>query len=172
MRTGTCVLFSIFSLVAALIFISASCDETCGGSGSGSFTYDGNTYSLTGAGMEDFENGIFELDIVSSSINVCEWTGTGHIVCFELFSSSTPGASGTYDWSGSGGLLFLQVGISLDYNADSGTGTWLLIEDQFPNAGDYLTISASGDTYTFEFSLTMVDSKTVTGGYTGTVAVW
>ena len=164
---------SVVLIPLLVLVLFTGCPTTSGGgSGTGSFTYDGNTYSLTGAGMEDFGSGIFELDIVSSGINVVEWTGAGYVVFFELFSPSTAGASGTYDWAATGGYQLIDAGISLDYNADAATGTWLYVDWFLADPGDYITISVSDDTYTFEFSLTMTDGKTVTGSYTGTVTIW
>jgi len=142
-----------------------------GGGGSGSFTYDGTTYPLTGAGVENFAWG-FEVSIVSSGINVPLWTGTGHIVWFDLTSPSTQVAPGTYDWAFTGGFELWEASISWNYVAETDTGTWLDADDLTRNSGDYITISVSGSTYTFEFSLTMTDGKTVTGSYTGPVTIW
>jgi len=142
-----------------------------GGGGSGSFTYDGNTYPLTGAGV-DIYSASFEVSIVSSGINVPQWTGTGHIIWFDLTSPSTQGAPGTYDWAITGGFELYDAGISFDYVADPESGTWLYADWVKRDSGDYITISVSGSTYTFDFVLTMEDGKTVTGSYTGPVTIW
>jgi len=144
-----------------------------GGVGSGSFTYDGTTYPLTGAGVDIYPAvPSFEVSIVSSGINVPAWTGTGHIVWFDLTSPSTQGEPGTYDWAVTGGFELWEAAISFDYVADTDSGTWLDADWALANSGDYITISVSGSTYTFEFSLTMDDGKTVTGSYTGPVTIW
>lgn len=162
----------VIPVIVLLLFTGCPSKDGGGGGGSGSFTYDGNTYSLTGAGMDDWGSGIFELNFVSSGINVSEWTGTGYIVWFDLTSPSTACAPGTYDWAATGGFELWEAAISLDYVADTDTGTWLGADWAEPDPGDYISISVSGSTYTFEFSLTMFDDNTVTGSYTGPLTVW
>jgi hypothetical protein len=143
------------------------------GGGSGSFTYDGSTYPLTGAGIDIYPAvPSFEVSIVSSGINVPPWTGTGHIVWFDLTSPSTQGEPGTYNWAFTAGFELWEAAISFDYDADTDLGTWIDADWALANSGDYITISVNGSTYTFEFSLTMDDGKTVTGSYTGPVTIW
>ena len=158
----------LIPLIVLVLFMGCA---TEGGGGSGSFTYDGQTYPLTGAGLDIF-SGYFEVNLVSSGINVAEWTGTGNIVWFDLVSPSTQGAPGTYDWAATGGYELYDAGISFNYVADTGTGTWLYADDVLVSSVDYISIAVDGSTYTFEFSLTMTDGKTVTGSYTGTVTIW
>ena len=158
----------LIPLIVLVLFMGCA---TEGGSGTGSFTYDGQTYPLTGAGLDIFTE-YFEVNLVSSGINVAEWTGTGNIVWFDLTSPSTQGAPGTYDWAVTGGYELYDAAISLNYVAGSGTGTWLSADDVLASTADYVSIAVDGSTYTIEFHLTMTDGKTVTGSYTGTVTIW
>jgi len=162
---------SVLVIPVIVLLLFTGCPSKGGGGGGSSFTYDGNTYPLTGAGVDIYFDH-FEISIVSSGINVPQWTGTGHIVWFVLVSPSTQGAPGTYDWDATGGFLLYDAAISLDYVADTDTGTWLWADWDLADPGDYISISVSGSTYTFEFSLTMEDGKTVTGSYTGPVTIW
>ena len=121
---------SVILIPLIVLALFTGCPTKSGGGGeSGSFTYDGQSYSLSGAGVEHFSNEEqwIEISIVCSGINVPEWTGTG---------------------------------------------TWLQADWILQNSGDYLTISVSGSTYTFEFSLTMTDGRTVTGSFTGSITMW
>lgn len=162
----------VVSIVVWALFTGCPSPASKGGGGSGSFTYDGDTYPLTGTGIDIYGADWFEVCIVSSGINVPQWTGTGHIVWFDLTSPAEQGAPGTYDWAVTGGYELYDAAISFDYVADTDTGTWLDADWVTAYSGDYVTMSVSGSTYTFDFYLTMMDGKTVTGNYTGPVTIW
>ena len=160
-------------LIPLLLFaFFTGCTTKSGGysGGTGSFTYDGQTYPLAGAGFDIYSTW-FEVDLASSGINVPEWTGSGQIVWFELISPSTQGAPGTYTWNSATYELW-DGGISLNYIADPESGTYIWFDWETANGGDYITISASGSTYTIEFSVLLEHGNTVTGSYTGAVNFW
>ena len=163
----------LFLPVFVLVFVTGCPSPTGnnGGGGSGSFTYDGNTYPLAGAGVDVFADS-FEISIVSSSINVPQWTGTGHIVWLDMTSPTTQGEPGTYDWAFTGGFELWNAGISFNYVADTNTGTWISDDWVTGFAVDYVTISVSGSIYTIEFSITMFGGQVATGSYTGPVTIW
>ena len=160
-------------LIPLLLFAFFTSCATKGGGyagGTGSFTYDGQTYPLAGAGFDIYSDW-FEVDLASSGINVSEWTGSGQIIWFELISPSTQGAPGTYTWNSATYELW-DGGISLDYTAYPESGTYLWFDYATANSGDYVSISVSGSTYTIEFSVLLQDGNTVTGSYPGAVIIW
>ena len=154
-----------------VLALFTGCPSKDGGGGTGSFTYDGQTYPLTNVGLDIFST-TFEVNFVSSGINTSEWTGSGNVVWFDLASPTTQGAAGTYDWAATGGFELWDMAISFDYVADTGAGTWLYGDWATANPADFISIAISDGTYTFEFSVTMDDGKTVTGNYTGGVVIW
>ena len=97
--------------IIVLLLFTAGCppiDTT----GSGSFMYDGTTYSLTNGALEYWKVGDFDLVLASSGLNTALWEGTGDVVWFDLVSPSTIGKPGRYDWAGTDGLLLWAGGIN------------------------------------------------------------
>ena len=161
---------SVFVIPVVVLTLFTGCpggDGVTVGKGTGSFTYDSTTYPLTNASIDDYQDGWFELYIASDGIDAYEWTGTGNIMYFELYSPTGGIAAGTYDWNtpGSYYLWWCSMGLNYDTATDSGT-----VEHDAVSGS--ISIAISGGTYTITWSVTMDDAKTITGSYTGTVSVW
>ena len=162
---------SVFLIpIIVLLLFTAGCppiDTT----GSGSFMYDGTTYSLTNGALEDYGRGDFDLVLASSDLNAARWTGTGYYVWFDLVAPTTIGAPGRYDWAATDDFILWEGGITFDYNADTDRGTWIDADWSEAVSEDYVSISRDGRTYTVEFSVTLIDGMIVTGSYTGPLPV-
>ena len=139
--------------------------------GSGSFTYDGTTYSLTNGALENYRRGDFDVVLASSGLNAAQWEGAGNVIWFDLISPSIIGAPGTYDWEGTDGFLIWESGLSFDYNATADIGDWIYGDWEKAASEDYVTISVNGSSYTIQFSITLQDGKVVTGSFTGPLPV-
>ena len=156
--------------IIVLLLFTAGCppiDTT----GSGSFMYDGTTYSLTNGALEYCGVGDFDLVLASSGLNAALWEGTGDVVWFDLVSPSTIGKPGRYDWAGTDGFLLWAGGINFNFNADTDTGTRLDADSFRAASEDHVTISVQGRTYDIEFSVTFMDGTVLTGSYTGPLPV-
>jgi hypothetical protein len=161
---------SVLVISAIVIVLFTGCPSKDDG-GSCSFTYDGNTYSLTNGIIEDWGGGDFDIYLASSGIDAVHWTGKGDFVFFDLISPSTIAAPGTYDWAATGGFELWDGGIGLNWDADTDNGTWFNADWTLQESGDYVTISVSGNTYTVEFSITLQNGKVVTGSFTGPLSI-
>ena len=78
---------SVFVVPLIVLVLFTGCPSGGGGDvsvgkGSGSFTYDGTTYPLTNASIDDWQDGEFWLYIASAGIDAFEWTGIGDIIVF------------------------------------------------------------------------------------------
>lgn len=140
---------------------------------------DGTSYPLskgfiTGYGVEEDENNnrgsVYEVLLSSSGINYSDgdFSGSGQVLYLVLFSRSTIELeSGTYDVSDA--FLEGKVIESLVFNGNitTSSGTLYFI------TGGRLTLSKSGDTWTFRFDFNgRTDSGanvTITGSYSGTL---
>ena len=161
-----CVLvLSIFAL-----FLFTGCPPI-DGDGSGSFTYDGATYSLTNGILEAYKMNDFDIVLASSGLDAAEWEGVGDVIWFDLISPFIIGAPGTYDWAGTDGFQLWDSGLSLDYNATEDTGDWIYGDWEKLASEDFVTLSRNGRSYTIEFSVTLEDGKVVTGSFTGPLPV-
>ncbi len=163
---------SVFVVPLIVLVLFTGCPSGGGGDvsvgkGSGSFTYDGTTYPLTNASIDDWQDGEFWLYIASAGIDAYEWTGIGYIISFYLESPTGVIAAGTYALPPTDGYVLWGCDMGIEFNTATDTGT----TEHFATAGS-ISIAISGSTYTINFSITMDDGKTVTGSYTGTVSIW
>ena len=165
LRTLSILLLPIF-----VLFLFAGCPPITIG-GSGSFTYDGNTYPLSNGALEDYGEGDFDIVLASSGLNAAQWEGAGNVLWFDLVAPPGMGTPGTYDWNGTGGLLLWESGLSFNYNATADTGDWIYGDWERAADEDYVTISVDGSSYTIAFSITLEDGKVVTGSFTGPLPV-
>jgi hypothetical protein len=161
---------SVLLLQTFVLFLFSGCPPINNG-GSGSFTYDGNTYSLSNGALEAYGRNDFDIVLASSGLNAAEWEGAGNVIWFDLVSPSTIGAPGTYDWEGTNDFLLWESGLSFSYNATADTGDWIYGDWEKAASEDYVTISVNGSTYTIAFSITLEDGKVVTGSFTGPLPV-
>lgn len=153
-----------------VLVLFTGCPSSTGGAGqgTGSFTYDGVTYPLTNATIDDYGSGYFELNIASAGIDTYEYTGTGDTVYFDLQSLTGTIASGTYDILLTGNYWMWDAGIGIGFNVETYTGTWIWAD----YSSGTVTITINGNDITVDFSITMTGGKVVTGTYSGKVAIW
>ena len=132
----------------------AACQQDDGSSAPGSFTYDGTTYELHQADMQDWGDagvaGSYDIDVIVYHESM------SHGVYLDL-NSATPGDldPATYAWS-----VIRDPHTLVD--AAVGIGTWSV-----DAVGGSVTVTRSGDTYTISFSLDLNNGQTATGSYTG-----
>ena len=162
--------FGVLVLPIFVLFLFTGCPPVDVG-GSGSFTYDGTTYSLTNGALEAYGKNDFDIVLASSGLDAARWEGFGDVIWFDLVSPSTLGAPGTYDWAGTDGFLLWDSGLSSDYNATADTGDWIYADWEKAASEDFVTVSVNGRSYTIEFSITLEDGKVVTGNFTGSLPV-
>ena len=168
MRTRTCVLFSIFLLVAAVIFIFVSCDNN---GSAGHIIYDGTEYSLAAAYIEEvgIQNGAYGISLAATSAGVDyeAMTGIGEAVWIAIFSPTLSLAVGTYNISlTENPYTFNDFWVMINYNAETDVG------DLYVTISGTLTVTESGaDSVSFEFEVTLDNGKTCTGMYSGSVTI-
>ena len=156
------------------VILSLLCTAGCppvDTTGSGSFTYDGETYDLTNGVLENYGHGDFDVVLASSGLNAAQWEGTGYFVWLDLVSPSMIGAPGRYDWAGTDDFLLYDGGVTFDYDADTEKGNWINADGEVAASEDHVTLSVDGRTYTIKFSLTLEDGEVVTGSYRGPLPV-
>ena len=158
-----------------ILFSSCSNGGGGGGEGTGSFTYDGTSYTITNGYIDDWgASGYADFDIIlaTAGLDSWEWTGTGDFIWFDLVAPSSVGEAGTYVWDLLATHVLWDCGIGLNWDAASDIGTWINGDWSLASGADYVTITKSGSTYTIEFSITLDGGEVVTGNYTGTLPVW
>jgi hypothetical protein len=162
------------SILVLPVIVSLLCTTGCppvDTTGSGSFMYDGATYTLTNGALENSGRGDFDVVLASSGLNAAQWKGTGYFVWLDLLSPSTVGAPGRYDWEGTDDYILWEGGVTFDYDTDTDKGNWIDADWEVAASEDHVTISVDGRAYTVEFSLTLIDGEVVTGSYTGPLPV-
>ena len=165
--------------IIAVLFIFVSCttteDDPAEPGGGSYFIYDGTTFTLASAIIEDYgantepgESG-YDLDfwVATSGVDLINWTGIGDLVVLDLNSPNSTLAPGTYTWSDTRtDFTLVDSVLIINYNLDTGAGTFVWVID------GTATVSVNGDTYTVEFTLDLIDGKTVTGRYSGPAPVF
>lgn len=139
----------------------------------GYFVYDGNTYELDKGFIESYgqinENpATYNLDLVlvSPDINFSdeEPSGIGHVLYFEMFSSSmTDLVPGTYSYDvlATYNANTFDFGLTfIDFNLETGSGG-----QQMEIEGGTVKIEKSGQTYEIAIDCTLDNGKKVTGYY-------
>ncbi|NNE27503.1 MAG: hypothetical protein HKN09_11730 [Saprospiraceae bacterium] len=159
-------LLSSLLLVGTLImFYSCGSDDDS----NGSFTFDGNNYTLSAGLIEDYGsngNGSWDYDVtlVSDGISFAndELTGTGDFVYLDLNTSSNGGLeSGTYNWSSTRGpLTIVSATVGLDFNVETLSGTGVNL------TGGSVTVDVSGQDVTITLNLEAT-GMLLTGTYSG-----
>ncbi len=168
--------------ITAVLFIFVACttteDDPAEPVGGSYFTYDGTTYTLASAIIEDYgallgedESG-YDLDFTAGTFEQAFFEdgpppGIHSIIFLDLISPTPTLASGTYTWSTTR-TDFTLFDAMIFLNADFQSGSGTLIR---PESGT-VTVSVNGDIYTVEFTLILTDGKTVTGRYSGAAPVF
>lgn len=150
-------------------------DNGNGHSNGNHFTYDGNTYNLTGGFLFNHGQGYgegyeFEVILVSEGIQLSadDWfTGEGHGIFFDLLSPDeddlAPGIY-EYDEEDSGAPFTFHIAdLIIDYNIEEETGIYKEI------VGGTVEVAKSGSTYTLTFEVVAEGNMPVTGSYKGTL---
>lgn len=164
--------FTTVILVSVIVF--SGCKKDKEDNKKNAFTIGETEYELDNGAVEYYgitvEGGDYNFDvyIYSSDIDYYSETGTGEVVYFELFSETFENIkSGVYEFdadrTGKKGTFGPGIKSILftDYNLLTEQGTRYTVTD------GTLTISASGDTYTFDFNLELADGNSVEGHFKG-----
>ena len=139
-------------------------------------TYDGKEYDLAFGFIENwgdyFNSGAYNFDITLFSSGITydtatdQTSGTGHIIYFELMSSSeTQLVPGTYTFTNTGDYkanTFEDAGFAINFNITTLTG-----EIERDITGGTLKVAKTGNVYEFTIDAIAEDSKPVTGYYKG-----
>lgn len=167
--------------ISSVLFIFFACtttDPEIPGGGEGYFTYDGDTYTLLSAVIDDWgansspDDSGYDLDFSVGTFKQSSWVpgppvGIHSIISLDLNSPNPTLVSGTYTWSDTRTDFTLVDAICMlnaDFQVGSVTYDWAI--------GGTVTLSVDRDKYTVEFTLNMLDGKTVTGRYSGTAQVF
>jgi hypothetical protein len=163
-------------LLLLVLAVLSSCKKDEDDGPSSNVKYDGKTYPLAKAYIENYgewDDGLynFDLTLTSESVTVTEddASGVGNIVYFEMLSSSpTELAAGTYTFSASFSTAntFDEGFIGLDFDIANFTGTILNL------VGGTVEVKKDGATYTITFNGVLASGKSVTGTYTGTLILY
>jgi hypothetical protein len=165
-----------FALVLALLVLSCSKDDE---GIPNRLVIDGNVFNLAKGFIynigvfEDANNNrgaLYQVFLTTSGINYTndDFTGSGQAVYFLLFSKSTIElAAGTYSYNESFLKGFLLDGGAFDGNLSTGAGS------EWGVTGGTVTISKSGATWVFQFTLTAEDDSSnaieITGSFSGSL---
>ncbi|MDL5049372.1 hypothetical protein QQ054_25490 [Oscillatoria amoena NRMC-F 0135] len=162
-------------LILSLVLSSCGDDEK---SVPNRLVIDGESFKLTkgyiaGYGPEQDDNGetgsIYEILLTTESVDFSSGAGLegeGQIIDLILFSGSTVElAEGTYQYDDDFFESTLIDGVAFDANFDT------MVGDTYSLAGGSITVSKSGNTWTFNWELVMEDGLgdevEVTGSFSG-----
>ncbi len=163
-------------LILSLLFLAlTACKKEDGGDDpTNHFRYNGKTYELSHGVLEYYgqwggDGYNFDVNLLSEGFTYTgdDLSGTGHIVYFEMFSSSSGSlASGTYVFDAEydqipGTWTTANFGISV--NVETYSGTFISVSK------GTVKVSRDGSKYIFDFSFTTGDNKTISGYYKGTL---
>lgn len=166
--------------LVAMPFVFASCsdDDDDNGLTANHFSYDGNTYDLTGGilftgesvGDVYFISMLLHSSGLQFSDEEMDFTGQGHGIALTLFSPEEhrPG-TGTYSFEGGISFelyTFTDGEVVIDFNADTQEGI------QLPITGGSLEVEESGENNRIGFTLETEDGNTITGQYNGSMSVY
>ena len=154
-------------IITAVLFMFVACNTTeedpSSPSGGSYFTYDGTTYTLDGAMIEDWGANT-EPGESGYNLNFSVFTpgpGTVSSVFLDLNSPTSTLAPGPYTWSATRtDFTIFVAAVFLNYDFATNAGTIVT------TSSGTVTVSVDGGTYTVEFTLD-AGGKTVTGRYSG-----
>jgi hypothetical protein len=144
------------------------------------FMYDGKTYELTQAYIENYgewEPGVYNLDLTmmskgftvnTSNGQIQSVTGTGNALYFEMYTSDSTKLDNrtyTYDEMSTANGTFDFGVIGINFNIATQTGTQHMV------MSGTVTVSKSGSVYTITWDLTEENGKKVTGKYKKAITV-
>jgi len=188
MRTRTCVLFSIFLLISAVIFISASCDSGAVDNNNtveyGYFMYDGTRYSVNKGFLEGsqlVDDTFVNFDFIGCTpgvnyLGAGQWTGAGDVMVLELFSPTDPPAHGIYtfvtgesdpNWRNPYTFCGSNSFILINVNFEAVTADVFL----HPESGTVTVTLSGSNMISLGFDVILEDGKAVTGYWSGPVDV-
>jgi len=171
-------LFKLTIAIVAMAVLYSGCKKNEDSSGSNSsFTYDGKSYPLSIGVLENYgTNGeVFETDLtlLSSGLKIVEangevqsMSGTGHILQFELISTTgTKLDIGKYifDNNGSTAGTLYDGGALINYSSETQVGTQLNI-----TAGS-VTVTKNSSEYELSYDCTTDDNKNIKGTFKGSL---
>lgn len=166
----------ILAFVACTLFSCDSDDDSgsdVSGNGIGSFTYDGNDFSLNKGSLINYGGSgnsfNFDITLVSPSVSFDQFgdfNGTGDVIYFELWTDQQSGLkSGTYNFDSSSRSDFTftiaDVGVSCNENGNC------TFEDAAMSGS--VTINRSGNNYDISFNFTTNTGEVITGNYDGSL---
>lgn len=168
-------LLTISLLVSIALLYSCGKDDGATVSTNGEFTFNGESYTLTHAYIDDFgenDNGSFDVDITLTSKSVDFESDDISNLSFVYLDLNTSMQNvleaGTYTYALErdkfvmvDGLVGVNVSADSEGNITGGTS--------FTVAGGTVTVSVSSDIYTISFTLTGEDDERATGSFTGTL---
>lgn len=174
----------VFALgLAALTMVACKKDDpaaTTPAKGSGSFTYDGNTYALTQGTLDAYggDSGVYNIDInlASSGLTLHEVngkidsvSGVGHVLFLALYTSNaTTLQTGSYNYDGISEFPSVNtftdgtIGINANFQTEDGTF-------DFVSSGTVTITSATRTSVAFTFTGMTESQKTLTANFSGSL---
>ena len=161
-----------FFMVLVITGCSKDDKESATGKITGSFTYDGNSYTLTKGAIinfgdyDDLKSGVYNIDLylADDGLNIETMSGEGNYLYFEMFSSSDKALlSGTYDYAEPSAFTFDLGFVFINHQPGTNTGTTVEVYD------GTVTISQSGSEYTITIDCEDETGKKITGTCQGSL---
>jgi hypothetical protein len=166
------LMLASFAMVLVITGCSKDDKESATGVITGSFAYDGNTYTLTQGAIINYgsydplKSNIYYLDLylMNDGLNLETMSGEGNYLYFEMFSSSDKALlSGTYNYDEPATFTFDLGYVFINHQPGTNTGTTVEVYN------GSVTISQSGSDYTITIDCEDENGKKITGSCQGSL---